>query len=143
MKIAVPDKPATTSLNALDNAVFPVTNVAFLLLIFFLMWAQVSVVSSERIELPESVKNLPPVNSTLITLTEGGVCRVESEPCSDEAFAELYALGNAGDECEIIIVADARAEASTLMALSAALQRAGIANVRIRTQLKVVEREQR
>ncbi|MEL6690030.1 MAG: biopolymer transporter ExbD [Pseudomonadota bacterium] len=108
-------------------------NIVFLMLIFFLVAAQVASPLDPELELAKTDDQalVPPPDA--VVLAQDGSLSFRGAPTTvAEAFAILSAEG--GDEVEVRLLPDARSDAATLVSTATELRSAGASAVYIITE---------
>jgi biopolymer transport protein ExbD len=114
-----------------SEPVVPMINVVFLLLIFFLMSAEIAPPEPFDMELPQTAADTAAEPGVTLFLSQEGLIAFGD---MRGAAAITAALVEAGPEAPVNLRADARAEATTLARLLGDLAQAGAAEVLLVTE---------
>lgn len=114
----------------------PMINVVFLLLIFFLMTAQIAPPEPFDLEPPETASGAEPGGEAVLHLSPEGIFAF-AEMRGEEAVAAAF---DAAGDTPLKLRADAGMEAATLASALARLSSAGIAEVELVTMARPAER---
>lgn len=119
-----------------DYSLLPLTNVVFLLMIFFLLIGRIGTPGALSIKPPESTSDTALSSSTLrIEIAANGQIAVEGEPVRIEQLADTvrsYRTGAAGQP--VRLKADGHMEATRVVHVMQILHRTGIEKLRLVTR---------
>jgi biopolymer transport protein ExbD len=112
------------------------TDVVFLLMIFFLLTSQFVIQSGVKVKLPGSKINEPSIPSMLVvTLTAGGVVYAGNEEISiDQLPAKLNVMKGTGAEDNLIIRADRTVAVELVIKVIDAARSSGIDKFTLETE---------
>jgi biopolymer transport protein ExbD len=112
------------------------TDVVFLLMIFFLLTSQFVIQSGVKVKLPGSKINEPSIPSMLVvTLTAGGVVYAGNEEISiDQLPAKLNVMKGTGTEDNLIIRADRTVAVELVIKVIDAARSSGIDKFTLETE---------
>ncbi len=118
-----------------DDAMLPLINVVFLLLIFFLLAGRLAAIDGLGIEPPASTSGATNDGSDLVVgVTEDGGLALDGEVTADGALFDAVAARLAdADGTAVQLKADGRAAATLVVAVMHKLRRAGVERLRLLT----------
>jgi len=115
------------------ESIVPMINVVFLLLIFFLMTAQIAPPEPFEVAAPQAGKAGDPKGEVTLYLSAEGLAQYQDQK-GEAAFAALKA--ELGGSKEVVLRADAKAQGARLAEVMAELRRAGFSAIELVVDLK-------
>jgi biopolymer transport protein ExbD len=139
MDFQTPQRPAK------PESIVPMINVVFLLLIFFLMTAQIAPPEPFEVTAPEAEAAADPKGEITLYLSAAGVAQYQDHK-DEAAFAVLQAefgsemiIGATGQPSikrQLVLRADSKAKGARLAKVMSDLRRAGFASVELVVEVK-------
>jgi len=118
-----------------DQRILPLTNIVFLLLIFFMLAGRLSAPDAFSIQPPQSVSQAPAhATGLLIEVNDRGVIAIDGERIEPQDLRPaVQAYLDANTQGEVRLKADGDTNASRIVAVMGVLREVGIERLRLLT----------